>query len=87
MTPIPARTALDAYFLEGRCRLLDLAAILDRVERGNGSAEITADPRFVRLLAGIALLQEPGANRAAAVQELFSLPYDPEWVRPLPREA
>ena len=30
----PAGKALDAYFLEARARLLDLAAILDRIGRG-----------------------------------------------------
>src|SRR5262249_37923219 len=29
MTPLPAAKALDAYFLEARAKLLDLAAILD----------------------------------------------------------
>ena len=34
MTPLPATQALDRYFLEARSKLLDLAAILDRIGRG-----------------------------------------------------
>ena len=37
MTPLPAPTALDAYFLDARCRLLDIAAFLDRIDRGEES--------------------------------------------------
>ena len=34
MTPLPAGKALDAFFLEARSKILDVAAILDRIERG-----------------------------------------------------
>src|SRR3989442_320302 len=49
MTPLPADKALDAYFLEARCKLLDLAAILDRIGRGADSTVASADPRLARV--------------------------------------
>ncbi len=41
MTPLPAATALDQFFLDARSKLLEAAAIFDRVARGDGS-ELTA---------------------------------------------
>ena len=38
MTPLPAARVLDMFFLDARSRLLDLAATLDRLDRGDGSA-------------------------------------------------
>ena len=35
--PLPAAQALEAYFLEARSKLLDLAAMLDRIDRGGGA--------------------------------------------------
>jgi hypothetical protein len=81
LTPLPAAQALDAYFLEARARLLDLAAILDRIDRGGG----TNDPRLALIRQALGVLAEGGNDRAARVQELFSLPYDPNWKRPTPR--
>jgi hypothetical protein len=86
MTPLPARIALDAYFLEARSKLLDLAAILDRLERGANATDLPSDPRWQKLQQGLLALQQPGIDRAEAIQLLFSLPYDPEWPRPTPRE-
>ena len=42
MTPLPAGKALDAFFLEARSKILDLAAILDRIERGKDAAGIAS---------------------------------------------
>jgi hypothetical protein len=83
MTPMPVPRVLDMFFLEARSKLLDLAATLDRLDRGEGAA--AADPRLERIRqALLALLQtEPG--RAERVQQIFSLAYDPDWPRPQPR--
>jgi hypothetical protein len=80
----PAAQVLDACFLEARAKLLELAAILDRIHRGPGANQLD-DLRLDRLMAGLKLLLDPHPNRAALVQELFSLPYDPNWKRPEPR--
>jgi hypothetical protein len=80
LTPLPAATALDAFYLEARSKLLDLAAILDRVDRGGR----VSDPRLDRVRKAFGILVEVGPDRAARVQELFSLPYDANWQRPTP---
>jgi hypothetical protein len=77
-----ALPVLDGYFLEARSKLLDLAAILDRIDRGGG---VTNDPRLDRIRQAIDALQESGTDRAEKVQTIFSLAYDPDWKRPTPR--
>jgi hypothetical protein len=85
MTPLPAGKALDAFFLEARCKILDLAAILDRIERGKDAAGLTGDQRLRRIAEAVELLRCSGSDRAERVQQVFSLDYDPEWKRPSPR--
>lgn len=76
MQSLTAREALDRHFLEMRAKLLEVAACLDRIDRGGGAKE---DPRLAQLGQAIQLLQDPTDGRAEKVQLLFSLPYDPEW--------
>ena len=83
MTPMPAGRVLDMFFLEARSKLLDLAATLDRLDRGDGSAAADARLEKVRQALLTLLEQEPG--RAEQVQRIFSLAYDPDWPRPQPR--
>ena len=82
MTPLTASKALDQFFLEARCRLLDVAAILDRVDRGGG---VSADPRVERIREALAILGASTAGRAERIQQIFSLDYDPKWEKPRPR--
>ena len=83
MTPMPAPRVMDQFFLEARSRLLDLAGMLDRVDRGEGSA--AADPRLERIRRAVQMLVEQKNGRAERIQQLFSLEYDPSWPRPKPR--
>ncbi len=85
MTPLPAAQALDAYFLDARARLLDLAAILDRIGRGADPAAALTDPRVQRIRQALQVLLDQPTGRAEAVQRIFSLEYDPNWRRPEPR--
>lgn len=85
MTPLPAAKALDAYFLEARSKLLDVAAILDRIGRGLGAANLDSDPRLERIRQALEILHDRSGGRAERVQKLFSLDYDPQWERPQPR--
>ncbi len=85
MTPLPATKALDAYFLEARARLLDLAAILDRIGRGAGAAGAADDPRLARIREALGVLADQSGARAERVQKIFSLDYDPGWEKPQPR--
>lgn len=81
MNAVPAQTTLDAFFPEARCKLLDLAAILDRIDRGGGSA----DPRLAKIAEALNVLLAGGDARAERVQQVFSLAYDAQWERPTPR--
>lgn len=85
MTPLPAKAALSAYYLEARSKILDLAAILDRIDRGEDSEAIASDPRSKQLRKGIEALLRMPAARAEEVQNIFSLDYDPHWDRPQPK--
>jgi hypothetical protein len=78
-------TALDAHYLEARCKILDLAGILDRIGRGGGSAEVESDPRLDRIRQALEVLIDPSPARAERIQQIFSLDYDPAWERPQPR--
>ena len=85
MTPLPAGQALDRYFLDARCKLLEVAAILDRIDRGEGSNRAGTDPRLERIHRALEALQQSKTGRAARIQQIFSLDYDPAWERPQPR--
>jgi len=85
MTPLTAKAAFDAHFFEARCKILDLAAILDRIGRGAGSGETSQDPRLAKIQQALEVLQDASPARAERVQQVFSLDYDPTWERPTPR--
>jgi hypothetical protein len=84
-TPLPAPKTLDQFFLEARCRLLDVAAILDRIDRGAEATSAKADPRVQKIRQALEILNDPSGGRAERIQKLFSLDYDPSWKRPQPR--
>lgn len=84
MTPLPAARALDQFFLDARCRVLDLAAILDRIDRG-ADPTVTIDSRVKLLYDALAVLLGDGPDRAERVQKIFSHAYDPAWEKPKPR--
>jgi hypothetical protein len=86
MTPLSADQALDRHFLEARSKILDLAAILDRIDRGQGAARTRQDPRAQKLQEALTILQKKDDGlRAEQVQLLFSLAYDAGWEKPQPR--
>jgi hypothetical protein len=85
MTPLPAKKALDDFYLEARCKILDLAAILDRISRGPNGSGLTADRRLEAIQKALEALQDDSPGRAERIQQIFSLPYDPSWERPRPR--
>ncbi len=85
MYPMTSPTALDAHYLEARCKILDLAAILDRIGRGGGAAEVETDPRLDRIRQALEVLMDPSPARAERIQQVFSLDYDPAWEKPRPR--
>ena len=85
MTPLPAAQAIDRYFLEARCKLLDLAAFLDRIGRGQNAASLASDPRLEKIRQALEVLHDRSGGRAERIQQIFSLDYDPTWEKPVPR--
>ncbi len=74
-----APDVLDREFLAIRCRLVDLAAALDRIDRAEGS--VAADPRIERIRQGLDVLGSDAPDRAERIQMVFSLPYKDDWRR------
>jgi hypothetical protein len=86
VNPLPAPKALESFFLEARCKLLDVAAILDRINRGRDSGEVLAnDPRLEKIRKALEVLHDQSGGRAERIQQIFSLDYDPSWDKPKPR--
>lgn len=83
MKPLTAKISLDTFFLETRCKILDLAAILDRIGRGAG--QVDNDPRLEKIRQALEILQDESGGRAERVQQLFSIEYDAAWEKPKPR--
>ena len=85
MTPLPADRVLDQFFLDARGKLLEVAAVFDRLGRGTGADAVASDPRAAKLRQAVEVLLGNAPNKAELLQQLFSLPYDPDWKRPAPR--
>jgi hypothetical protein len=83
VSPLPAGTALDLYYLELRCKILDVAAILDRIGRGSG--QVDSDPRLANVARALEVLADRSGGRAERIQQIFSREYDPKWERPKPK--
>jgi hypothetical protein len=74
---LTAPEILEREFLETRCKLLEVAAALDRLDRAGGS--VTGDPRRQKIDRALGVLVNADGNRAEQLQLLFSLDYDPDW--------
>ncbi len=86
MKSLPANQALEQYFFEARCKLLDIAAILDRINRGQDAGEVAAhDPRIEKIRKALEVLHDQSGGRAERIQQIFSLEYDSKWEKPKPR--
>jgi hypothetical protein len=85
LTPVAAPQALDSYFLEIRCKILEVAAILDRIGRGQDASSVMTDPHLVKVRQALEVLNDQSGGRAERIQKIFSLDYDPQWERPQPR--
>ena len=80
-SPPAANAVLDRVYLEIRCKLLDVAASLDRIARAEGGDSVQTDPRLAQIRKGIEILNGSGSDRAETIQMLFSDPYVPNWNR------
>lgn len=88
-----AQPIFDENFLAIRAKLIEIAAILDRIDRAAmaenepggaavAAASLSEDPRRARVEESIALLLRGGTapgERAQALQQIFSRPYEPAW--------
>jgi hypothetical protein len=75
-----SRTGKEVFeqeFLPIRAKLLEVAAALDRVDRGGGS--LSSDPRRTQIQAAIQVLLRPEDDRAEQLQLIFSRPYEESW--------
>ncbi len=79
--PMTREQVVNRYFLEMRCKVLEVAASLDRVDRAEPASNGAADPRLERLQQAIRVLLENGPGRAENVQMIFSRAYDPNWAQ------
>lgn len=78
-SPMTAEAVLEREFLKARAKILEVGAILDRIERAEG--DVAGDRRCKLLQQGLEILLHDDANRAERVQNLFSLPYHDNWRR------
>ncbi len=65
---------LDRELLGIRARLIELAATLDRIDRGEGS--LAGNPRMEKIRRSLQVLLGPSPGRAEEVLSIFSLPYE-----------
>jgi len=76
-----AMEVLDHDFLETRSKILEIAAVLDRIDRAPARPGEHPDARLSQLRRGVEALLEPGPGRAETIQHIFSLEYDHDWRR------
>lgn len=65
---------LDAYFIENRAKILDLAAFLDRIEAAKADPAGAADHRLKAVREALAILSGPQGDRARRILEQWSDP-------------
>lgn len=82
-----AAAALDRDFLQTRCKIIEIAANLDRIERGDGAADIQADPRLTQIREAVGALLDTAPGRAERCQMIFSLRYEDKWSPPNAAES
>lgn len=71
-SPMPAKQALELYFLDNRARLLEIASFLDRLDRYKDSAAAKDDFRYKSFIKALKLIIGTEKDRTINVQLLFS---------------
>lgn len=76
-SPMRPVQVLDAYFLEARAKLLEIAATLDRVDRAAAAHPEGGfshdDTRMAFIQKALRVLQSNAPDRAEQIQRLYSL--------------
>jgi hypothetical protein len=75
--PLDAPEVLNREFLEVRAKILEIAAVLDRIDRAEGA--VRDDPRLAKIQRGLDILRSSQGDRAEQIQLTFSLSYESEW--------
>jgi hypothetical protein len=70
---------INRYFPEIRCKILEVAASLDRMDRADPAGNGRVDPRVEKLNQALRALLQDGPGRAEKIQLIFSREYDPNW--------
>ncbi len=68
---------IDVEFLTIRAKILELAASLDRIERGEGEMQDEEPMELIQRALQILLDDDP--QKAERIQLLFSREYDGDW--------
>ncbi len=74
-----ALEVLDCDFLETRGKILEIAAVLDRIDRAPAHHHLHPDPRAGQIRQALEALCVPGPGRTETIQLIFSLEYDRDW--------
>jgi hypothetical protein len=72
--PMKRSAVIDAYFMEHRAKLIDVAAFLDRVDRARPEAGADDDFRLRAFRSALAILSDGKPERARRVLDVFSDP-------------
>ena len=72
-----AQATLDQDFLFLRAKILEAAAVLDRIDRAEGMVD--GDARVGKLGQALEVLHDGRTDRAEQVQLIMSREYDPAW--------
>ena len=64
-------------FMIARARIVELAAVLDRIDRAAG--DVNDSKNMLLLVQGLHILCDVEAEKAKRVQLLMSRQYDPQW--------
>jgi hypothetical protein len=71
LSPLTAVKILDEEFLGIRSRLIDIAAVLDRIRRAPGP--VSDDARLEKIRQALQILADEVPNKAEQIQLLFSI--------------
>lgn len=77
--PLDAEAVLTREQLKVRAKLIEIAAIFDRIDRAEGSVD--DDVRMTEIRESIAILSEESHRgaRAERIQMIYSREFDPNW--------
>jgi hypothetical protein len=77
--PMTREQVINRYFPEMRCKVLEVAASLDRMDRAGEPSNGREQPRMDQLRRAVRVLLEDEPGRAEKIQRIFSREYDPNW--------